>query len=90
LRSPRIIAVRLILLRATWFSLQAARRQIKDRQAGTHRTIAAIMFALILNSVFGLTFTLYSIAPLAWLFMGWISAESLRTRRGNEREIVTI
>ena len=87
---PGLLLFVWILLRATWFSLQAARRQITDRKAATQRTIAAIMCALILNSIFGLTFTLYSIAPLVWLFMGWISAETLRTRRGNEREIVTI
>jgi len=56
----------------------------------TRRIVAAIMPALILNSIFGLTFTLYSVAPLAWLFIGWISAETLRTRREREREIISI
>jgi hypothetical protein len=45
---------------------------------------------LVLNSVFGLTFTLYSVAPLAWLFIGWISTEAKSKRRDNDREIITI
>jgi hypothetical protein len=50
---------------------------------------------LVLNSIFGLTFTLYSVAPLVWLFIGWISAESIsrraeNSREDNEREIITI
>jgi hypothetical protein len=57
---------------------------------GTRRIVAALMPALVLNSIFGLTFTLYSVAPLAWLFIGWISAETLRTRRDKEREIIVM
>src|SRR5687767_16020440 len=48
------------------------------------------MVATIVNSVFGLTFTLYSIAPLVWVFMGWVSAETLKLSREAEREIITI
>jgi hypothetical protein len=36
------------------------------------------MPVLILNSMFGNTFTLYSVAPVAWLLVGWISAAALR------------
>jgi hypothetical protein len=31
-----------------------------------------------LSSLFGNTFTLYSVAPIGWLLIGWISAEHLR------------
>ena len=48
------------------------------------------MLSLVLNSVFGLTFTIYSVAPIAWLLIGWISAESMRTRREASREIFEI
>jgi hypothetical protein len=37
-----------------------------------------VVTALILNSFFGTTFTLYSVAPIGWLLVGWISAEQLR------------
>jgi undecaprenyl pyrophosphate phosphatase UppP len=79
-----------ILFRSTLVSLRDAwnKDQESERQQ-TKRIIAALMCALVLNSVFGLTFTLYSIAPLVWLFMGWISVESLK-KRESEREVITI
>jgi len=80
-----------ILGRATWLSLKLARRSANDRRSIiTRRIVAALMPALVLNSIFGLTFTLYSVAPLVWLFIGWISAEALGARRESEREIITI
>ena len=51
---------------------------------------ASLMLSLVLNSFFGLTFTIYSVAPIAWLLIGWISAESMRSRREAEREIIEI
>jgi hypothetical protein len=79
-----------ILGRSTWLSLINARASIDDDGATTRRIVAALMPALILNSIFGLTFTLYSVAPLAWLFIGWISRETVRVRQASEREIITI
>jgi hypothetical protein len=80
-----------ILGSATRFSLKMARRPATDqRSAITRRIVAALMPALVLNSIFGLTFTLYSVAPLVWLLIGWISAEAVSTRREIEREIITI
>ena len=88
---PGILLFVWILSRATWFSFRAARRaRPDDRNAITKRIVAAVMCAVVLNSVFGLTFTLYSVAPLAWLFIGWISAETLRARTEPEREVLTI
>jgi hypothetical protein len=48
------------------------------RQARVWRIAATLMPVLILNSMFGNTFTLYSVAPVAWLLIGWISASSVR------------
>jgi hypothetical protein len=83
-----------ILGRATWFSLKMIRRHSVDqRSITTRRIVAALMPALVLNSIFGLTFTIYSVAPLVWLFIGWISAEAISARperEQNEREIITI
>ncbi|HEY8204452.1 MAG TPA: O-antigen ligase family protein [Pyrinomonadaceae bacterium] len=71
-----------ILARATWLSWTMARADEADSQLATvKRTAAALMPALILNSIFGLTFTLYSVAPIAWLLIGWIGAESLRAKQ---------
>jgi hypothetical protein len=86
---PGVLLFIWILGRAAWLSINNARSP--DDEDGTiRRIVAALMLALILNSIFGLTFTLYSVAPLAWLFMGWISREALRIRQANEREVITI
>jgi hypothetical protein len=71
-----------ILGRATWRSWRMARDDEDDPGLATVKRIAAaLMPALILNSIFGLTFTLYSVAPIAWLLIGWIGAESLRAQQ---------
>jgi hypothetical protein len=82
-----------ILGRTTWLSFKNARAP-DDLDMTARRIVAALMPALVLNSIFGLTFTLYAVAPLAWLLMGWISRETLRIRepvnRAEEREVLTI
>jgi hypothetical protein len=65
-----------ILLRATFVSW----RECRNAPAGSAemriwRVVAGVMPALILNSIFGNTFTLYSVAPIAWLMVGWIGAQ---------------
>jgi len=52
-------------------------------EARLWRIAATLMPVLILNSMFGNTFTLYSVAPLGWLLIGWISA-------GQVREVATV
>ena len=80
-----------ILARATWLSLRLARDALPDdRNSNLNRIVAAIMPALILNSIFGLTFSIYSVAPIAWLLIGWISAETLRVRAAADRETMII
>ena len=85
-----------ILGKATWLAIRNARHNPLDESATTRRIIAALMPALILNSMFGLTFTLYAVAPLAWLFIGWIAreAEQLNQQTADEligeREVITI
>lgn len=48
------------------------------RDATLWRVATTLMPALILNSMFGNTFTLYSVAPVGWMLIGWISAGSMR------------
>lgn len=79
-----------ILTRATWLSMRLARSALPDtRNAYLTRIVAAIMPAMFLNNIFGLTLSIYSVAPIAWLLIGWISAETLR-RAQNEREQLII
>jgi hypothetical protein len=68
-----------------WILLRAARmswRSFRNAEPGSPearvwRIAATLMPVLILNSFFGNTFTLYSVAPIAWLLVGWISAGAL-------------
>jgi hypothetical protein len=80
-----------IIGRASWFSVSMARQARDDTEGAVLRRIAAaLMLPLVLNSVFGLTFTIYSVAPIAWLLIGWISRERQRLQEEPEREIITI
>jgi hypothetical protein len=68
-----------ILLRATRMSWRAFRlAEPGSREACVWRIATTLMPVLILNSLFGNTFTLYSVAPVGWLLVGWISAGALR------------
>lgn len=78
-----------ILSRATlmsWRSFRSATRGTADAQMW--RVVAAVMPALLLNSFFGNTFSLYSVAPIGWLLIGWIGAE--QQRRVSERDLIQI
>jgi len=80
-----------ILTRATWLSMRLARSALPDsRNAHISRIVAAIMPALFLNNIFGLTLSIYSVAPVAWLLIGWISVETLRRQTEDEREQLII
>lgn len=82
-----------VLLRATHLSIRTARApDDDDRRRSINLIAAAIMPALILNSVFGLTFSIYSVAPLCWLLIGWISAQAARPPAAacGERETIVI
>jgi hypothetical protein len=68
-----------ILLRATRMSWRSYRRAAPGSSAAcVWRIAATLMPVLILNSFFGNTFTLYSVAPIGWLLVGWISTQHAR------------
>jgi hypothetical protein len=70
----------------SWGNFRAATRG--SREAQVWRVVTALMPALILNSFFGNTFTLYSVAPVGWLLVGWISAEQLRKTKARESILI--
>ena len=68
-----------ILLRATRMSWRAFRlAEPGSHEVRVWRIAATLMPVFILNSMFGNTFTLYSVAPVGWLLIGWISASALQ------------
>ena len=81
-----------IIGRASWFSVSLAFQARDDdtENSNIRRIVASLMLPLVLNSIFGLTFTIYSVAPIAWLLMGWISADVARMKTASDREIIEI
>lgn len=76
---PTALLFMWILMKATKMSWRMFRRaEPGSRDRRIWRIAATMMPVLILNSLFGNTFTLYSVAPIGWLLIGWISAEQLR------------
>ena len=70
-----------ILAGATLFAFRQTRRVPRTTpEAAIARIIAALMPMFILNNFFGLTFSLYAVAPVGWLLIGWISAQEGRAR----------
>lgn len=85
---PAALLFMWILLRATLVSWRACRGAASGTgEAQIWRVVAGIMPALILNSIFGNTFTLYSVAPIAWLMVGWIGSQEMRLRGQSEQAI---
>jgi uncharacterized membrane protein len=73
-----------VLGRATLFAFRQTRRAAPDSSSAVvARIIAALMPVFILNNIFGLTFSLYAVAPIGWLIIGWLSAEEGRAREAN-------
>ena len=72
---PTALLFMWILAKAARMSWRAFRKaEPRSAEARVWRIAATLMPVLILNSLFGNTFTLYSVAPVGWLLIGWISA----------------
>jgi hypothetical protein len=72
---PAAILLLLILIRATIFCYRGWKwSEPGSRQENLWQIMMALSAALILNNFFGTSFTMYSIAPIGWLLIGWISA----------------
>jgi hypothetical protein len=71
----------LLLFWIFWKSLRTASRLCSQADRGTKeysqaRIALALVATLFLNNFFGTTFVIYSIAPIGWLLLGWLSARS--------------
>ncbi len=78
---PAAILFLVILGKASVKSWRAFRRSERGTlNSQVWRVVAVLMPVLILNSLFGNTFTLYSVAPVAWMIVGWISAQEAREK----------
>ncbi|MDQ3129187.1 MAG: O-antigen ligase family protein [Acidobacteriota bacterium] len=71
---PAALLLFWILLRALVFCFRGWRdSEHGSEQADLWRIMMALTATLILNNFFGTSFTIYSVAPIGWLIVGWIS-----------------
>lgn len=76
---PAALLLFLILCRAALFCFRGWRRSEPGSKAeNLWRIMLALTAAFILNNFFGTSFIIYSIAPIGWLLIGWISATDKR------------
>jgi hypothetical protein len=72
---PATLLLLWILFRALIFCFRGWRASEPDsEQADLWRIMLALTATFILHNFFGNSFTIYSVAPLGWLIIGWISA----------------
>jgi len=70
-------------------------RAWRDSKSGTKeadlwRIILALNATFVLNNFFGTSFTIYSIAPIGWLIIGWVSAACSGTENSNPVDTATV
>ncbi|MCY7347743.1 MAG: O-antigen ligase family protein, partial [Pyrinomonadaceae bacterium] len=72
---PAALLLILILIRALKLSLRLLRNSERGSyEYGMWRITTALLAAFVLNNTFGTTFTIYSVAPIGWLIIGWVSS----------------
>ncbi len=72
----------LLLLWIFWRGLRTGLRLCREAERGSHefsiaRIVLALVASLLLNNFFGTSFVIYSVAPIGWLLLGWLSARSV-------------
>ncbi len=72
----------LLLVWIFWRSLRTSIKLCRQSDSGSReftnaRIAMALVASLILNNFFGTSFVIYSIAPIGWLLLGWLSARSI-------------
>ncbi|HEX8286909.1 MAG TPA: hypothetical protein VF556_02880 [Pyrinomonadaceae bacterium] len=76
---PAMLLLVMIMVRATVFCYRGWRlSKPGTKKENLWRIMLALMAAFILNNFFGTSFTIYSIAPIGWLLIGWISANYVK------------
>lgn len=76
---PTALLLVWIMFRALFFCYRGWRdSEPQSEQADLWRIMLALMATFILNNFFGTTFTIYSVAPIGWLIIGWISLNRAR------------
>jgi membrane protein implicated in regulation of membrane protease activity len=83
---PALLLLIWIFIRSLILSFRLWRDSDPDSsEYGMWRIALALMASFFLNNFFGTSFTIYSVAPIGWLVIGWISAAY--TDRQNNYEL---
>ena len=82
----------LLLVWIFWRSMRTSMRLCRHFDRNTseftyYRIAMALIAALILNNFFGTSFVIYSIAPIGWLLIGWLSARSIELKNSPQRVV---
>lgn len=73
---PAALLLVWILFRALGVCIKRWREsQPESAELSQWRIVMALVSTLILNNFFGTSFAIYSVAPIGWLLIGWISAK---------------
>lgn len=74
---PAALLLAWILFRALGACIRRWRESHPDSKEFAHWRISmALVSTFILNNFFGTSFVIYSVAPIGWLVLGWISANA--------------
>ena len=84
----------LLLVWIFWRGLRTTIRLCKNAEKGsreftTARIVMALVASLMLNNFFGTSFVIYSVAPIGWLLLGWISARGIERNAEEAAEETT-
>jgi hypothetical protein len=82
---PAMLLLIWILIRAMVFCYRGWHYSEADsKEADLWRIMLALMSTFILNNFFGTSFTIYSIAPIGWLLIGWVSVAYFELQKESE------
>ncbi len=74
---PAMILLIWILFRAFRLSIaEWQESELKSDRSGYWRIVMALLSTFVLNNFFGTSFVIYSVAPIGWLLIGWVSAQA--------------
>lgn len=77
---PATLLLIWILFRAFGICFRKWRESTTDSiEFSNWRIAMALMSSFILNNFFGTSFAIYSVAPIGWLLLGWISANTQKS-----------
>lgn len=74
---PAMILLIWILFRVSRLSFaEWQESELQSDRSGYWRIVMALLSTFVLNNFFGTSFVIYSVAPIGWLLIGWVSSQA--------------